>query len=89
MARVTRDPSTAPAQAVLDAFDLVPESLARAPSGLINATWYARSRSGASVVLQRLNAIFPAVVNLDIEAVTRHLAAKGLVTPAVQARRVA
>jgi Ser/Thr protein kinase RdoA (MazF antagonist) len=32
-------------------------------------------------VLQRLNPIFPPAVNLDIAAVTRHLAAKGLVTP--------
>jgi Ser/Thr protein kinase RdoA (MazF antagonist) len=87
MARVTRDSFLAPAHAVLDAFDLVPESLERAPSGLINATWYARSRAGGSVVLQRLNSIFPAVVNLDIAAVTRHLAAKGHVTPLLVASR--
>jgi Ser/Thr protein kinase RdoA (MazF antagonist) len=87
MARVTRDSFPAPAHAVLDAFDLVPQSLERAPSGLINATWYARSRAGASVVLQRLNPIFPAVVNLDIAAVTRHLEAKGLVTPLLVASR--
>jgi Ser/Thr protein kinase RdoA (MazF antagonist) len=87
MWRVTRDPFPAPARAVLDAFDLVPESLDRAPSGLINATWYARSRDGASRVLQRLNPIFPAAVNLDIAAVTRHLAAKGVTTPLLVASR--
>jgi aminoglycoside phosphotransferase (APT) family kinase protein len=70
-----------PPPAVLDAFELVGDSLARAPSGLINPTWYARSRRGDDVVLQRVNPIFPPAVNLDIAAITEHLARKGRLTP--------
>ena len=70
-----------PPVAVLEAFELEPGSLARATSGLINPTWYARSKRGAEIVLQRLNPVFPPAVNLDIAAVTEHLARKGLVTP--------
>lgn len=74
-------PALVPPAAVLAAFELVPQSLERATSGLINPTWYARSERGAALVLQRLNPIFPAAVNIDIAAVTEHLARKGLVTP--------
>jgi len=70
-----------PPPAVLEAFDLAADSLERATSGLINSTWYARSGSGADVVLQHLHPIFPPTVNLDIAAVTEHLTRKGLVTP--------
>ena len=80
MARMRAPPILVPPTAVLAAFELEPESLARATSGLINPTWYARSRGG-DVVLQRLNPIFSAEVNFDIAAVTEHLARKGLVTP--------
>jgi Ser/Thr protein kinase RdoA (MazF antagonist) len=49
--------------------------------GLINAT-YAVRRGGAPVaVIQRLHPIFDGAVNLDIDAVTSHLAARGLATP--------
>jgi len=78
---MTRDSAAVPDRAVLDAFDLEPASLERAPSGLINATWYVRSHAGAPLVLQHVNPIFPAEINLDIDVVTSHLAAKGLVTP--------
>ena len=70
-----------PDATVLDAFGLASEPLERAASGLINPTWFVRARDGAELVLQRLNPIFPAEVNLDIEAVTGHLAAKGIATP--------
>ena len=66
---------------MLAAFDLEPASLVRATSGLMNPTWYASSPRGAAVVLQRVNPIFSAEVNIDIAAVTAHLAAKGLLTP--------
>ena len=66
---------------MLEAFDLEPTSLLRATSGLMNPTWYASSRGGAALVLQRVNAIFSAEVNIDIAAVTEHLVNKGLVTP--------
>jgi Ser/Thr protein kinase RdoA (MazF antagonist) len=78
---VNAHPDLVPPTAVLAAFELDPASLARATSGLMSPTWYARSRHGAALVLQRVNAIFSAEVNLDIAAVTQHLAAKGLMTP--------
>ena len=74
-------PDLIPPARVLDAFDLEPRSLVRASSGLMNPTWYADSRGGATLVLQRVNPIFSAEVNIDIAAVTEHLAGKGLVTP--------
>lgn len=76
---MSADPT--PPAAVLTAFDLAPDSLARATSGLINPTWFASSKRGAALVLQRVNPIFSAEVNIDLAAVTEHLAAKGLVTP--------
>ncbi len=74
-------PTLSPPAAVLDAFELDADSLVRAASGLINPTWYARSNRSGEVVLQRVNPIFPAAVNLDIAAVTEHLMRKGYVTP--------
>jgi Ser/Thr protein kinase RdoA (MazF antagonist) len=74
-------PELVPPERVLAAFDLEPRSLVRATSGLMNPTWYVSARSGAALVLQRVNPIFSAEVNVDIAAVTEHVAAKGLVTP--------
>lgn len=70
-----------PPLAVLAAFGLVPESVRPASSGLINRTWFVRSKAGEPLVLQRVNAIFPPAVNEDIDALTRHLAARGFITP--------
>jgi len=70
-----------PPDAVLEAYELVRESLARAASGLINPTWFVRSRRGAALVLQRVSPLFTAEVNIDIAAVTEHLARKGMLTP--------
>jgi Ser/Thr protein kinase RdoA (MazF antagonist) len=57
------------------------DAIAPLTGGLINAT-YAVRRDGAPIaVLQRLHPVFGAEVNLDIAAVTAHLAARGLVTP--------
>ena len=50
------------------------------PGGLINLTYVVRSGAPLAV-LQRLHPVFGAKVNLDIEAVTAHLAARGLITP--------
>ncbi|MES2642607.1 MAG: phosphotransferase [Myxococcota bacterium] len=47
--------------------------------GLINLTWYAGEP--VAWVAQRLHPAFGAVVHQDIEAITAHLAGKGLVTP--------
>lgn len=50
--------------------------------GLINDTFTVRDGHGdARAVLQRLHPIFAAEVNLDIAAVTAHIAARGLCTP--------
>jgi Ser/Thr protein kinase RdoA (MazF antagonist) len=74
-------PDLVPPERVLAAFELERGSLARATSGLMNPTWYARSRRGAALVLQRVNPVFSPQVNVDIAAVTEHLAGKGLLTP--------
>ncbi len=47
--------------------------------GLINATWAVGAPPRA--VLQRINPIFRPEVHFDIEAVTAHLAARGVATP--------
>ncbi len=49
--------------------------------GLINATW--RVGDPAVAVVQRLHPIFAPEVNLDIAAITAHVADQGLVTPRV------
>jgi Ser/Thr protein kinase RdoA (MazF antagonist) len=50
--------------------------------GLINKTFVVRDDAGAPIAaLQQLHPIFAAEVNLDIEAVTAHVAACGLETP--------
>ena len=48
--------------------------------GLINLTVLARARDGAAYVLQRLHPIFRAEVNEDIDALTAHLADRGVPT---------
>jgi len=50
-------------------------------AGLINATFELRTPAGERAVLQRLHPVFAPEVNLDIAAVTAHLAARGLPTP--------
>ncbi len=81
---VSTNPDTErPDPAVLEAYDVAPESLRAASSGLINRTWHARSRAGTRLVLQRVNAVFPPEINADIDRVTRHLAALGRPTPLV------
>lgn len=72
-----------PAAQVLEAFAISAESLEPAPRGLINASWYARTAEGRALVLQHLNPIFSARVNRDIDVVTRHLLAKGVLVPQV------
>ncbi|HEX7839200.1 MAG TPA: phosphotransferase [Kofleriaceae bacterium] len=54
---------------------------ARLPGGLLNATYAVRRGGEPVAVLQQLHPVFAAEVNLDIDAVTAHLAARGLVTP--------
>src|SRR4029079_9556473 len=72
--------------------DMVPADVARAwgwehddiavvAGGLLNATYAVRRDGEPIAVVQRLHAIFRAEVNLDIDAVTSHLAARGVTTP--------
>jgi Ser/Thr protein kinase RdoA (MazF antagonist) len=58
-----------------------PIRLARFGGGLINQTFLVESGGGARHVLQRLHPVFAAEVHLDIEAITRHLLARGRATP--------
>lgn len=55
--------------------------LARLTGGLINDTFSVRTGGELVAVLQCLHPIFEPEVNLDIDAVTAHLAARGMVTP--------
>nr|WP_240901865.1 aminoglycoside phosphotransferase family protein [Wenzhouxiangella sp. XN24] len=71
----------APDLHVAAAWNLVPESIRPLGSGLINRTFSALDRRGTRYVLQQLNPVFPPEVNEDIEAVTAHLAGRGLLTP--------
>lgn len=50
------------------------------PGGLINETWLVSSVAGPAV-LQRVSPIFGRAVHDDIEAITAHLQARGLITP--------
>ena len=59
-----------------------PGAVSAHAGGLINKTFVVRDDAGEPIAaLQQLHPIFGAEVNLDIEAVTNHLAAHGLVTP--------
>jgi len=70
-----------PPQSVIEAFALDADSITPLTGGLINRSFSARRRAGGETVLQRVNPIFAPAVNDDIDAVTRHLEARGLVTP--------
>ena len=66
---------------VLAAWGWQAAEIAELPGGLINATCAVRLGGEPIAVIQRLHPVFGAEVNLDIEAVTAHLAAHGLTTP--------
>lgn len=65
---------------VLDAYALHVSGLARVSSGHINLTYRVQA-DNRQFILQRLHPVFGPEVHLDIEAVTGHLAARGLETP--------
>jgi len=70
-------------EAVLAAFGLPANASAvPVPGGLINHTYRVSDPEGAPLaVVQRLHPIFSPEVNVDLDAVTAHLAAAGLATP--------
>jgi Ser/Thr protein kinase RdoA (MazF antagonist) len=59
----------------------------RAPSGLIQETWFVDAPGRERLVVQRMHPIFGEAVLEDLEAVTEHLAAKGLATPRLRRTR--
>ena len=68
------------ARAALESYDLGEAALSPLAGGLINLSFLVESARGR-YVLQRLHPIFGAELHEDIEAVTAHLDAHGLVTP--------
>jgi Ser/Thr protein kinase RdoA (MazF antagonist) len=72
---------TVPAS-VLEAFGFVGHRFEPVSGGLINATFAIRGEQGPPVAaLQRLHPAFDAEVNVDIDAITSHLAEQGFPTP--------
>jgi Ser/Thr protein kinase RdoA (MazF antagonist) len=71
---------SAPPITVLSAFALDPAGVTPIDMGNINRT-YIVGRGVERFILQWLNPIFGPEVHRDIEAVTAHLAAKGMLTP--------
>ena len=72
---------SAPPADVLAAWGWDHAVVAQIAGGLINATYAVRVDGAPVAVLQRLHPIFDAKVNLDLDAVTAHLAGHGLITP--------
>jgi Ser/Thr protein kinase RdoA (MazF antagonist) len=72
---------TAPPVEVLAAWGLSPGDVTPLAGGLINATFVAAPGGAPALVVQRLHPVFAPEVNLDLEAVTAHVAARGLETP--------
>ena len=66
---------------MLDAWGLGGARVTALGDGLINRTFLVQSPTGERRVLQALNSIFAPEIHGDIEAVTRHLEARGLATP--------
>lgn len=67
---------------VLSAFGAESAEIERIPVGLINRTYRVRTPS-RDLVVQKLHPIFGPEVNRDIDAITKHLQAHGMVTPRV------
>ena len=66
---------------VAAAWGWLPTAITALAGGLINATFVVHDAERPIAVVQRLHPVFGAEVNLDLEAVTAHLAARGLETP--------
>ena len=69
------------ADAVLEHYALKVTDITRITQGLVNLTLKLDCRDGRHYALQRLHPVFGAGVNHNIERVTAHLAARGLLTP--------
>lgn len=73
--------SDAAPRAALARYGLAAAQLEPITVGLINQTWRVDAPGGERWVLQRVNPIFTAAVNQDIEAITARLAEHGVLTP--------
>ena len=71
----------APAAAVLEHYPLEVVTLERVAQGLVNLTLKGVARDGTAFALQRLHPVFGPGVNHNLNLVTAHLAARGLLTP--------
>ncbi len=67
--------------AVLEAYGWRDFGVRAATSGLINETYFVTNGDASHAVLQRLHPVFGAAVNVDLDAVTEHLANHGMQTP--------
>ncbi len=66
---------------LLDRYGIEVAAIEPLGAGLINQTFLVTTEGGTPFVLQKLHSIFPAAVNLDMEAVTDALQSRGMVTP--------
>ncbi len=75
--------ATIPASSAAAAWGIATVSLKPLGEGLINQTWLLTAAHQQRFVLQKVNPVFPAAVNTDIDVVVRRLADAGLETPFV------
>ena len=68
------------AQSILANYGLETARISPLGNGLINQTWLVENGVSEHFVLQRVNSMFPAAINQDIDVLTRHIEAKGLTT---------
>jgi Ser/Thr protein kinase RdoA (MazF antagonist) len=69
-----------PTADILAQYDLQAARITPLGNGLINQTWLIEVAPARRYVLQRVNDVFPAAVNRDIDTLTRHLEARGAPT---------
>lgn len=75
-----------PPEDALRAWNLGAISVAPLGSGLINRTWLVTAGQ-RRYVLQQVNPVFPGAINADIQVVSAHLRARGLVSPELMPAR--
>jgi Ser/Thr protein kinase RdoA (MazF antagonist) len=78
----THDDDTPPSE-IIAAYALDARTCEPLDGGLINRTWSVTSHSGQRCIVQRVNPIFGEATQLDILAVTDHLASVGIPTTRV------
>jgi len=71
----------APPPAVLEAYGWAHATTSPISIGLINRTYRIDASDERRFILQRLHPVFAPEVNLDIDAITTHLASRGVTTP--------